>query len=96
MYGVDLKWHFQKERINYIIKEYLGCEEDYLIQNLDFTYNIIDSVYKIIKKYKNDKRNIHYIFMSDYEEGRASDDYNSIEFLENFNGIYVYAKKEEN
>ena len=93
MYNKDLKWHFQKDRINYIVKEYLGCSNDFILEDLDFTYNIIDTCYKIIEKYENDKRNIHYIFMSDYEEGRASDNYDNINFLEDFSGIYVYEIK---
>lgn len=89
----QIKIHFQKNRIKYIVMEYLGCDRDYIIDNLDFVYQIIDSVYKIIDKYGEDTRNIEYIFMCDYEEGRASDDYNNINFLEDFDGIYVYEIK---
>ena len=86
-------WHLQREHIDYIVKSYLGCENEYILDNLEFIYNVIDNVYKIIDKYKNDERNIQYIFMSDYEEGRASDNYDNIKFLEDFSGIYVYEVK---
>lgn len=90
MFNVDLKWHLDKERINYICKEYLGIEDDYILSNLDFIYDVIKSVYSIIDKYKNDKRNIQYIFECDYEEGRAGENTN---FIENVNGIVVYEAK---
>jgi len=101
MFNVDLKWYFNKDRINYIVKEYLGCDNDYILDNLDFIYQVIDTVYYIIDKYKNDKRNIQYIFESDYIEGRASDNinnnweniediYTDLKYIENVNGIIVY------
>ena len=89
----QIKAHFQENRINYIVREYLGCDNDFIVDNLDFSYQIIDSIFKIIDKYGKDTRNIEYIFESDYEEGRASDDYSKLRLLEDFNGIYVYEIK---
>ena len=48
MYNKDLKWNFQKDRINYIVREYLGCSKDFILEDLDFIYNVIDTCYKII------------------------------------------------
>ena len=89
------KAHLDKNKINYIVREYLGCETEYILDNLDFIYQLIDDIYKVIDKYKNDTRNIQYIFESDYEVGRASDNYDNVRYLENFNGIIVYEKVEE-
>lgn len=89
-----MKKHLEKKNINYIMKEYLGCESDYILENLDFTHQVIDIVYKIIDIYGKVDKNIQYIFQCDYEEGRAHDNYNDIEVLDNINGIVVYEIKE--
>ena len=106
MFNVDLKWHLNKDKINYIIKDYLGCEDSYILDNLEFIGQIVNNIYYIINKYKNDKRNIQYIFECDYMDGRASDNinedleefsieklYNDLKYIENVNGIIVYEVK---
>jgi hypothetical protein len=84
------KKQFDKYKIGYIITEYLGCDRDFIIENLKFISEVIQDVFDIIDKYKEDTRNIEYIFSADYEEGRASDDYSRINFIEDYNGICVY------
>ena len=88
------KKQFDKDKIGYIITEYLGCDRDFIVENLKFISEIMQDVFDIIDKYREDTRNIEYIFMSDFQENRASDDYSKIRLLEDFNGIYVYEIKE--
>lgn len=84
------KWYFQKENITRIIKEYLGFEDDYILDNLKEVYDVITNVYNIINDYRDYEKNVEFIMQKDYEDGRASDNYYNINLISDYNGIYVY------
>ena len=84
------KWYFQKENITRIMKEYLGFEDDYILDNLKEVYDVITNVYNIINDYKDYEKNVEFIMQKDYEDGRASDNYYKINLISDYNGVYVY------
>lgn len=84
------KWYFQKENITRIMKEYLGFEDDYILNNLKEVYDVITRVYSIIDDYKDYEKNVEFIMQKDYEDGRASDNYYNINLISDYSGIYVY------
>ena len=80
--------HLDCKNMDYIIKEYLGLNDEYL-DMIDVNILKQDIEY-IINKYSNS--NIDYILISDFELGIASDNYEDIIVLENKNGLIVYKK----
>lgn len=75
---------FNIEKIDKIVKEYLGISEEYL-EFIDYD-RLINDIKYIINKYKHEDK-IGYILQADYEENRHGV---KAKQIENVNGIIVY------